>query len=58
MMLETRLSRPERIWFNSLGSSAGCLDWLEDRGWGGWDNPLGPGGAGEEVKVVKGWDGK
>lgn len=32
MMLESHFARPERIWFNSLGSNASVVDYLEARG--------------------------
>jgi hypothetical protein len=32
MMLEAHFARPERIWFNGLGSNAAVVDYLEGRG--------------------------
>jgi hypothetical protein len=61
MMLESHFSRPERIYFNQLGSHAGVLDHLEKRGLDWFDasrshGRLGVGKAGCRG-IVKAWDG-
>ncbi|KAL7412147.1 hypothetical protein BDY24DRAFT_342088 [Mrakia frigida] len=73
LMLEAHLSRPERVYFNTLGSQGAVEDWLEERGvvrtyeegggvggtrWVGGEEGLADGRGEEGFGVVKGWDGR